>query len=150
MMPLIQGLRLRYWLPAVFWCGFIFIMSTAFFSAENTALVIDPVLRFLIPGISAPHVEALHGLIRKSAHVTEYFILGIFFFRAIHLGSRDKKALRSAFFAAAAVVLYAATDEFHQLFVPSRGASVIDVGIDSSGGILAQIASLLWHWRKPA
>ena len=37
------------------------------------------------------------------------------------------------------VVLYAASDEFHQLFVPSREASVRDVLIDSAGAILALI-----------
>ena len=29
--------------------------------------------------------------------------------------------------------LYAASDEFHQSFVPGRGPSIIDVGIDSLG-----------------
>jgi VanZ family protein len=47
------------------------------------------------------------------------------------------------------VMLYAATDEFHQLFVPSREAAVTDVLIDTAGGALA--LCLLWsigHWRR--
>ena len=37
-------------------------------------------------------------------------------------------------------ILYAASDEFHQSFVAGRGATVMDVGIDSIGAGLG----LLW------
>jgi VanZ family protein len=35
------------------------------------------------------------------------------------------------------VVVYALSDEFHQSFVPSRGASILDSMIDSLGGLIA-------------
>jgi VanZ family protein len=44
------------------------------------------------------------------------------------------------------IVLYAVSDEFHQSFVSSRSASLIDVGIDSTGGILSQIVIIL-RWK---
>jgi VanZ family protein len=47
------------------------------------------------------------------------------------------------------VILYAASDEFHQSFVPSREASVLDVLIDTAGSVLALL--FLWvigRWRR--
>ena len=41
-------------------------------------------------------------------------------------------------------ILYAASDEFHQSFVPGRGPSVIDVGIDAIGAGLG----LMWANSK--
>jgi VanZ family protein len=40
------------------------------------------------------------------------------------------------------VALYAASDEFHQLFVATRDASLRDVAIDTFGAVLGII--LLW------
>ncbi len=138
----------KYWLfLAVFWMGFIFFMSTDLFSSQNTSQVIEPVLRLLLPGISPRGIEVIHGLIRKCAHVGEYFILGLFLFRAFHSGPMELRVWRSAFFALLAVVLYAASDEFHQSFVSTRTASIIDVGFDSIGGIMAQAVSVVWQRR---
>ncbi|MGD1076091.1 MAG: VanZ family protein [Thermodesulfovibrionales bacterium] len=127
--------------------GLIFWMSTDAFSAENTSLIIGPVLLFLMPRISSYDQNMIHGLIRKSAHVTEYFVLGLLLFRAFRSGSTESRSLRWSFFSALVVLLYAASDEFHQSFVPTRTASPIDVGIDTMGGIIAQAVSLLWHHR---
>jgi VanZ family protein len=44
------------------------------------------------------------------------------------------------------VFAYAASDEFHQIFVPNRTALVSDVLIDTSGGVAGLL--LLWLWRK--
>jgi VanZ family protein len=135
----------KYWLPVICWMCVIFWMSTGTFSAENTSLIIKPVLLFLIPSISSQTLDMVHGLIRKSAHVTEYFILGLLLLRAFRGGSRESRALRWSFFSVLIVLFYAASDEFHQSFVSTRTASLIDVGIDTVGGILAQAVSVLWH-----
>ena len=42
-----------------------------------------------------------------------------------------------------AVILYGATDEFHQFFVPQRAAELADLGADSLGASLA-----VWGWLK--
>jgi VanZ family protein len=136
---------IKYWGPVVLWIGFIFWMSTGTFSSQNTSLIIEPILRFLLPSISPEKVAIIHGAIRKLGHVTEYFILGIFLFRAFRGGSKELKNLRWAFSSFLVVVLYAASDEFHQSFISSRTASLVDVGIDTLGGILAQGVSVLRH-----
>ena len=120
-------------------------MSTGTFSAENTSSIIEPILRFLMPGISQHTLDIMHGLIRKCGHFTEYFILSILLYRAFRDGSVELKTLRWAFFSVMIVIIYAAGDEFHQLFVPARTASLIDVGIDITGGVFAQIISAFWR-----
>ncbi|MGD0884592.1 MAG: VanZ family protein [Thermodesulfovibrionales bacterium] len=137
----------HFWLPVISWMGLIFWMSTETFSAENTSLIIGPVLLFLVPGISSQDQNMIHGLIRKSAHVTEYFVLGLLLFRAFRGGSKESRTLRWSLSSVLVVLLYAASDEFHQSFVPTRTASLIDVGIDTMGGIIAQAVSVLWQHR---
>ncbi len=44
-------------------------------------------------------------------------------------------------------VLYAALDEVHQSFVPSRAGSVWDVMIDTAGAVAAVLV-LHWIWRR--
>jgi VanZ family protein len=138
----------KYWVPALLWMSFIFWMSTGTFSAENTSLIIEPILRFLMPSLSPEKMDMLHGVIRKLGHLTEYFILGILLFRAFRSSSRELLIRRWAFSSFLVAVLYAATDEFHQSFVSTRTASLFDVGMDALGSILAQGMSALWHLSR--
>jgi VanZ family protein len=121
-------------------------MSTGMFSSEHTSQIIVPVLNFLYPGLAPHQVDMIHGLLRKAGHVTEYFLLGILFFHAFRNNSLQKWRLRWTIYSIIGVVFYAVSDEFHQIFVFSRTASLIDVGIDSAGGILSQIAIIL-RWK---
>ena len=120
-------------------------MSTGTFSAENTSSMVEAVVTFLVPVISSQELDLVHALIRKAAHVTEYFILGLLLFRAFRGDFTVSWKWRWSFFAVIVVILWAATDEFHQSFVPTRTASAVDVGIYAAGGMLAQIVSALWH-----
>ena len=133
--------NLRYWLPVAIWMAFIFWMSTARFSAQNTRSFIEPAIRFFLPGISQHPVEVIYGLVRKGGHLAEYFILGLLLFRAFRAGSVENHGWRWALRALVVVAVYASTDEFHQSFVPGRTASLIDMFIDTSGGALAQLIS---------
>jgi VanZ family protein len=133
------------WLPVMLWLCFVFFMSTGTFSAENTFSVIGPVLGFLFPRLSPDQIASIHGIIRKSAHVFEYFVLGLLLLRAFRAGSGGGWKWRWSFFALMGVVLYALGDEFHQSFVPTRTASMMDVCIDATGGLLAQCVAIVWH-----
>jgi VanZ family protein len=140
---------LRAWWPSLLWACFIFFMSTDSFSAHHTASFLEPVIRWLAPSLSDDQVEFVHFLIRKSAHFTEYFVFGIFLYRAVRgvqKGWRWNWALTAWFIAAC----YSALDEIHQAFVASRTASPYDSLIDSSGAFVAMIAVLLWFHRSSA
>lgn len=123
----------------------IFWMSTGTFSAQNTSLIIEPLLRFLMPRASAHKIEMLHAVIRKCGHFIEYFILGLLLFRSFRSNSGEFVTWRRVLYSAVIVVLYAFSDELHQSFVSTRTASVIDVGIDTMGGIFAQAVSAFVH-----
>ena len=126
--------------------GVIFWMSTGMFSSEHTSRFIVPFLNFLYPDLAQQQVDMIHGLFRKTGHVSEYFLLGLLFFHAFRSNSSQKWRRRWTIYSITGVVLYAVSDEFHQVFVSSRTASFIDVGIDSAGGILSQIAIIL-RWK---
>ena len=140
--------NLQYWLPVILWMSFIFWMSTGTFSAERTSQIIEPLLRFLIPGISQQSLNMIHVSIRKCGHFTEYFILGLLLFRAFRGGSVKSYSHRWMFFSLLIIVLYASGDEFHQAFVSTRTASLVDVGIDITGGVFAQVIAFLWYGRN--
>jgi len=165
---------LIYWLPPLAWMVLIFSGSGDARSYQHSAGLVEPFLRWLFPHMSQAHIESLHYLIRKCAHLTEYAVLALLLWRAL----RNSAALRprpvaaksdrpgedglvapkrsergwdwtEARMAVLIVMLYAATDEFHQMFVPTREAAVHDVLIDTVGGLVGII--LLWmfgQWRK--
>jgi len=138
--------RIRYWMPVIIWMLVIFWMSTGAFSATNTSSFFEGVLRAVVPDITSARLAMLHAFLRKSGHLTEYFILGLLLFRTFRGGSLEHRTLRWALLSFAVLVLYASSDEFHQMFVPSRTASVADVCIDAAGGAIAQVVSV-WRFR---
>jgi VanZ family protein len=139
--------RVKNWLPAIAWACLISFLSTDVFSSEHTSRFIIPLLHLLIPQASAETLEVMHAIIRKSAHLTEYFILGVLLHRALRGDERGWK-LRWALWAIAIAAAYASLDEFHQSFVPSRTASPWDALIDTIGSSAAQIVMRLWNSKK--
>ncbi len=74
--------------------------------------------------------------VRKSAHFTEYFILGGLAFLSAVTFDKYKLYIRSLS-AFVFCVLYSTSDEIHQYFVPGRACRLFDVLIDSTGSLLA-------------
>src|SRR5699024_1969672 len=72
--------------------------------------------------------DAVHHLIRKGAYFFAYFVLGMLVIHALRL-----PYLKGAAFALFICVLYAISDEVHQLFIPGRSGEMRDVLIDSAG-----------------
>ena len=115
----------------------IFSASSDSGSFERSSRLIGPVVHWLFPHLPDPDVHNIVVGIRKMAHLTEFAILALLLQRALaHPFGQVRRSDGSATaWALVFTVLYAASDEFHQVFVPSRQASVIDVMIDSLGGI---------------
>ena len=113
----------------------IFTFSTDWFAAPNTASYIGPLLSWMIPGIAAAKIDIVHAALRKLGHWTEYFILANLL-AAAGKTQWPKQSRRTGFIATIILAtLYAISDEWHQSFVPSRGASAVDVTIDAWGAI---------------
>lgn len=78
-------------------------------------------------------IGQLNHYIRKSAHFSVYLVLGILVYRALTKSKyRNKKFITALIIC----VIYATTDELHQLFVPGRGGQIKDVFIDSMGAFI--------------
>jgi VanZ family protein len=137
----------KYWWPAILWAILISVFSTSAFTSENTSRVIIPVLHWLLPHASTETLSFIHHVIRKCGHFTEYFILSLLLVRAIRAERRDF-GLRRALLAILIVAGYAALDEFHQSFVPGRGAAASDVLLDTTGGAAAQSVVALFVFLR--
>lgn len=116
------------WLPVALWAGLIFALSS-------------------VPGLHSG--SRYDFILRKCAHVTEYFVLAGLTYRAFKgsfaPGPRTCRAL-----SAAASIAYAASDEIHQIFVPHRGPSPSDVLIDTAGVAAFFLALKILEKRKNA
>jgi VanZ family protein len=133
---------LKYWLPAVVWLGVIFFGSTDLMSAEHTSRILVPFLLWLKPNITIETVLLIQFLVRKAAHLIEYAILAMVVWRAICRGTNLKMKMSALCVSVwLAATLVAAADEYHQSFVPSRGAAWGDVLVDSGGAIFGLLIS---------
>jgi len=107
---------LKFYLPIIIWAGIIFLLSS-------------------IPNLESGLEQDF--LLRKIAHVLEYFILTFLLLRAFG----NKSIILSIIIA----VLYAFSDEYHQTFVFGRHGALKDVGINSIGILLM---SFMWYIRN--
>jgi VanZ family protein len=139
----------KYWMPVILWMALIFIGSTDALSAEHTSRFLVPFLRWLDPQISWAALNAIQTLIRKLGHVTEYAILAALLWRALR-GAARWSAKMSILFAIVWIgcAIFAASDEFHQSFVPSRTSSFRDVMIDICGALIGLAICVAVATRK--
>jgi VanZ family protein len=140
---------LKNWLPVLVWVGVIYLGSTDPMSAEHTSRFIVPFLRWLKPNISAETLASIHFILRKCAHVGEYAVLALLLLRAATLMTNFRRSIPILYVNVLGVCLFvAATDEFHQTFVASRGASVTDIMIDSGGVILGLLIASIFRMNR--
>jgi VanZ family protein len=136
----------RRWLPVGIWLAVIFFASTAIFVPERTSAIINPILRTLFPHLDEAGIDRLHLMVRKAGHVTEYSILAILLARATWAIAMIRRGWFGISLAVLACV--AASDEFHQTFVPGRNGSVSDVLLDIAAGAAALSMIALWRWTE--
>ena len=137
---------MKNWLPVLAWAGLIFFFSTEQFSSSNTSPIVGTLAFWIFPGISSETIETVHLTIRKLGHWSEYFVLAVLMLRALRSETGKNWELRHAVFTLLFILLYALSDELHQVFVPSRTASFGDVMIDVFGGICG-IFWMVWYRR---
>ena len=138
--------RIKNWLPVCAWACLIFFFSTDTFSSANTAPLFGFLSSWLFPEIPTEEIAPVHGMIRKLGHWTEYLILAVLTMRAMHKQTGRNWELRHAVHTLIFILIYALSDELHQVFVPSRTASFGDVLIDVLGGICG-ILWMVWYHR---
>ena len=130
----------------------IFTASSDRMSFEHSSRLVAPLVHWLFPHLSDETVRAVVMFVRKCAHLTEYAVLALLLWRLLHQPSGPAGPSwqwSQAGLALSLAALYAASDEIHQAFVPSRQGSFWDVLLDSGGAALGLLC--LWalgRWRK--
>lgn len=126
------------WLLVLAWMILIFLLSgqvaedSSRLSSGLTEVIVDTIAK-VMPNADWD-LEGFHTFVRKNAHFFAYLILGVLVRFALgRSGVRGRKGIAIAF---AVCVLYATSDEIHQLYVPGRSGQVSDVLIDSAGAAL--------------
>lgn len=130
---------------AIIWMGVIFMFSAQVSdeskSSSNkvTSAVVNTVISIKKENISEEKrqkiIEDKTFIVRKTAHFTEYFILGLILI--LYLQTKEKLAAKYIILAIIFCVLYATGDEIHQLFVDGRSCKIMDILIDTCGSSLA-------------
>ena len=88
-------------------------------------------------------VEDSTFLVRKTAHFTEYLILGILVFQL--LSDYTKISKKTIIFSLLICYLYAVSDEVHQIFIPGRTAKIMDTFIDGAGSLFGIILANIYY-----
>ena len=125
-------------------------------SKRVTEFVVEIISKFKNMDITLKvhYIEKLHPIIRKIAHFSIYTVVG--FSIMGFMCTFNIRNIYKCFISIAIGVIYAITDEIHQIFTPGRGPSIIDVCIDSVGvltGILIMITLFIFlesivNWLK--
>ncbi|WP_413378249.1 VanZ family protein [Alkalihalobacillus sp. 1P02AB] len=125
------------WAAVLLWMALIFFLShqpgekSGHLSSDITE-ILSGIIQFLFPFFQI-ELELLHFMIRKGAHFFSYLLLGVLVLNAM------RRSGFISYWAAATswgiCLIYAITDEVHQLFIPGRSGEVQDVLIDSAGAL---------------
>ena len=135
-----------WWIILFLWMGIIFYMShqPGNISSQQSDLVLK-ILESIGINLTSSLGEFSTLLIRKVAHVSEYFILCYLFIKVTEQYFDSKKAI---IFAIIFTVTYAISDEIHQYFIPGRAMAITDIIIDSIGAILMGITRIAYNKYK--
>ena len=142
----------RYLITTVLMMIIIFSFSNqpADISSGSSDLIVDFLLQFkLFAKIFLTH-DTLAFVVRKLAHFTIYFLLGLnSFLLFYHANDERNWHYESKIILLISLVfclLYAISDEFHQSFIVGRGPSSRDVMIDACGFGIANL--LLFKFKR--
>ena len=114
----------------IIWMIVIFLFSSA--TGDMSTMQSDGIVATLARIIHyTGDIDLLRMIVRKMAHLTEYLILGILVINACRYNSVKDMVKLSILIC----LLYACTDEIHQLFIPDRAGRIWDVLIDISGSL---------------
>lgn len=129
-------------IPVIIWALIIFIMSS--FNAEESANQSNFIVNIIASIFNINNISLLSLIIRKLAHFTEYLILGVLVINMFTKNNVRKSYILSILLC----IIYATSDEIHQIFTPGRACQIKDILIDSVGSITGIYLFKLLKKRK--
>jgi len=126
------------WLPVVLWAALIFLFSA---DSNPYSRIPQGLYHWLwwTKLFGQPLVKYLGGL----SHFLEYTILALLMARAVVWQAKPTRLL--LFTSLYLTILYAYSDELHQILVPHRNFQLQDLGLDTLGALLG--LGIYWLWR---
>ncbi len=129
------------WALVILWAIFIFYLShQPAHQSDNLSKDITKVIVKIVENI-APNkdfnISNTNHMVRKNAHFFCYLVLGFLLNHALQ--NKKTNTVKYMLTALSICILYAISDEIHQLFIPGRGGQIKDIIIDTSGSIIGII-----------
>ncbi len=135
------------------WMIFIFLFSNQDTTASNalSGKLVRGILQLFCQNLSDQQFLSLFQtcnlILRKITHFSLYLILAVLL--TLTFSRLRWKPWIPYAAAAGGALLFAVSDEFHQLFVSGRTGSMWDVGIDMAGAVLGiGIVWIVRNWRR--
>lgn len=133
------------WIAAFSWMAVIFYLSHQPGSASSdlSSGVVAALLNFIdqvAPNLEL-NVESFHTFVRKNAHFMAYLFLSLLSLNAWK--SSGFRGWKQLFLGFGMCVLFAVTDEIHQLFIEGRSGEARDVLIDSTGAAVGVVVYMI-------
>ena len=138
----------------ILWMGVIFVFSNQ--NAEVSENVSDGFTSKVVDTVASVKkdesikenkkeiIEDSRFFIRKTAHFSLYLVLGIL----IYLNVKDVKKINPIIISLMFCILYACSDEIHQMFINERTAKVLDILIDTTGSLTGILLIYLFSSKK--
>lgn len=108
-------------------------------SSNQSNFIVEIIVNAL--NVSEKYNGIISYIVRKTAHFSIYFVLGFSVIGLLNLYNVNTK--KKVLIALMICILYAISDEIHQLFVTGRSCKVIDILIDALGSF-----SSIWIFKK--
>lgn len=146
-----QKKKILYWIPTLLCMIIIFSFSSE--NSEVSSGTSGNVSRFILEIFykdfkelslveQSEMIESIQLYVRKTAHFSIYALLGM----CTQFGTLSNKELsrqKNVFTSLLICLLYASSDEIHQLFISGRSGQVTDVILDFVGSIFGTIVFLI-------
>ena len=123
------------WIVVFLWMLIIFNLSSQVAEEANklskgvTEIIVQTVEK--VAPRSSFDIDQFNHLLRKNAHFFTYLVLGM-----LVMSGMRRSDVKGIVLTLGICILYAVSDEIHQLFVPGRGGQIKDVLIDSAGAFV--------------
>ena len=125
---------------------FLFSSETATNSTNTSKSVAKEIISIIIKDEAKVDkiINNNFVVIRKLAHITEFFLLG-FLITNILVDGKNNISYKYIIIAVLLAALYAVTDELHQNLILGRAGRILDVGIDTIGSFLGSFSYYLLY-----
>jgi VanZ family protein len=128
----------------IVWMSVIFYLSSqsGYESHQASKVVVNKVHSYVEVGLDKNiDIEKLNFYFRKNAHFAEFAFLAFL----VYFLLKSFKLRYKGFISFLICLIFAISDEVHQMYTPNRTPSVVDVYIDISGAILMLFAIFVFQ-----